>query len=124
MREPIAEPARGVVGGSRLGRCCPGVPIRRTGLSDRVGRDGRAGVLIALPKERPAGDSGRIRPVVKLGGASEEAPVGEGKSGIGGVGGTCEEPVECRLLARARGTNMPDNGCAVVKYRTLGIHSQ
>jgi hypothetical protein len=122
IREPIADPDLGVVGGSRLGRgfWSPGVTPLRTGLSDRPDKDGRPpGAFMALPKARPAGDSERLRPGVLEGGASEETPVGEGRSRTVGVGGACEESVEFRLLARARGTKMPDSGCAVVKYRIL-----
>lgn len=115
MRDPIAEPDRGVLGGSKLGRgfCSAGVVPLRMGLSDRPGRDGRPlGVFIALPNERPATDSERLRAGVMEGGASEE--VGDDMSRVG-VGGGWDESVEFRLLARERGTKMPDNGWAVVK---------
>jgi hypothetical protein len=49
----------------------------------------------------------------------EDEPVGEFSSDRVGVGGGGEDSAELRLLARARGTNIPDIDWAVVKYRTL-----
>jgi hypothetical protein len=51
MREPIAEPARGALGGSRP-------PVR----------DGRPPLGVFMPKERGAGDSERLRFGVNEGG--------------------------------------------------------
>ena len=69
-------------------------------------------------KARLAGDSG-LRPGVSDGGIREDEPVGEFSSDMVGVGGGGEDSAELRLLARARGTNIPDIDWAVVKYRTL-----
>lgn len=110
---PVAdERLLGVLGGNKLGRPEGGCLL--TGDSGLL-KLGRAGVLpiVLLPNARPAGDSGRREGVGNDGGVRPENPVSVG------VGGGLEDAAELRLEARFRGTNMPDKGVEVVKYRTL-----